>query len=171
MATKIPTPKLATADVCDAMGKDAQAIPARFQNYGGRLDFAGPAVTVRTLDDNSKVKALLATKGEGRVLVVDGGGSERTALMGGNLAVDAAKNGWAGAVIYGCVRDLHELCLEDVGIKALSSCPRKTEKLDRGEIDEEIAIAGVTIHPGDWIIADADGVVVTRELPSLEDGA
>ncbi|MFC3050447.1 ribonuclease E activity regulator RraA [Kordiimonas pumila] len=168
MPRKIATPKLATADVCDAMGKAVKVLPVKFQDFGGNIDFAGPAVTVRTLDDNSKVKALLATKGEGRVLVVDGDGSERTALMGGNLAVLAAQNGWAGAVIYGCVRDSHELCREDVGIKALGTCPRKTEKLDRGEIDCEIAIAGVTVHPGNWIVADADGVVVTKELPSLD---
>jgi len=167
MTGRIPTPKLATADVCDAIGDDAKVLPVFFRNFGGVIDFAGPAATVRTLDDNSKVKALLETKGEGRVLVVDGEGSERTSLMGGNLAVLAAQNGWAGAVIYGCVRDRHELCREDVGIKALASCPRKTEKLDRGETDCEIAIAGITIHPGDWIIADADGVVVTRQLPSL----
>ncbi|MBL4790270.1 MAG: ribonuclease E activity regulator RraA, partial [Kordiimonadaceae bacterium] len=126
-----------------------------------------PAVTLRTLDDNSKVKEQLAGPGDGRVLVVDGGASDRTALMGGNLAADAAKNGWAGVVIYGRVRDRHELIREEVGIKALGSCPRKSEKLGLGELNVELAIAGVTIHPGDWIIADADGVLVTRELPSL----
>lgn len=162
----IPTPKLATADVCDAVA-DAAFVSVVFQDYGGRLDFAGPAVTVRTLDDNSKVKELLASPGEGQVLVVDGCGSRRAALMGGNLAVDAGKNGWAGVVINGCVRDRHELCREDVGIKALGTCPRKTDKLDRGEINVDIAIGGVAIHPGDWIIADTDGVVVTHELPSL----
>lgn len=164
---ELPTPKLATADVCDAVGDGAAFLAVDFKDYGGRLDFAGPAVTVRTLDDNSKVKELLATAGEGRVLVVDGGGSDRAALMGGNLAVNAAKNGWAGVVIYGRVRDRHELCREDVGIRAIGSCPRKTEKLGRGDVDVELAIGGVNIHPGDWIIADADGVVVTRELPSL----
>lgn len=164
--SSIPAPKLATADVCDAVG-DAAFVSVVFQDYGGRCDFAGPAVTVRTLDDNSKVKELLASAGEGRVLVVDGCGSRRAALMGGNLAMDAAKNGWAGVVINGCVRDRHELCREDVGIKALGTCPRKTDKLDRGEINVDIAIGGVAIHPGDWIIADADGVVVTHELPSL----
>ncbi|MBL4838646.1 MAG: ribonuclease E activity regulator RraA [Kordiimonadaceae bacterium] len=166
---KLVRPTLATADVCDAVGDAAVVLPADFKDFGGRVDFAGPATTIRTLDDNSKVKETLATAGEGRVLVVDGSGSVRTSLMGGNLAALAAKNGWAGAVIYGCVRDRHELLGEDVGIKALGSCPRKTEKLGRGEVACEIAIEGVTIHPGDWIIADADGVLVTRELPSLDD--
>lgn len=163
----LPTPKLATADVCDAMGDAVAFLSVDFKDYGGRIDFAGPAVTVRTLDDNSKVKQLLASPGEGRVLVVDGSGSSRAALMGGNLAADAAKNGWAGVVIYGRVRDQHELCREDVGIKALGSCPRKTEKLGIGDVDVDVAIGGVAIHPGDWVIADADGVVVSKELPSL----
>lgn len=163
----LPTPKLATADVCDAVGSAAAILAVDFTDYGGRVDFAGPAVTVRTLDDNSKPKALLATPGEGRVLVVDGGASDRAALLGGNLAADAAKNGWAGVVIYGRVRDRHELCHEDIGIKAIGSSPRRPNQKDGGEQDVELAISGVTIHPGDWIIADADGVVVTRELPSL----
>lgn len=164
---EIVTPKLATADVCDAMGKAVSVLPVDFSDFGGTVDFAGPAVTLRTLDDNTKVRALLEGKGEGRVLVVDGDGSGRTALMGGNLAALAAKNGWAGVVIFGSVRDRHELASEDVGIKALGSCPRKSEKLDRGDVGVEIAISGVPIHPGDWIIADADGVVVAKELPSL----
>lgn len=161
------TPKLATADVCDAVGDAAAILALDFKDYGGRVDFAGPAVTIHTLDDNSKLKALLSTPGEGRVVVVDGGGSDRAALMGGNLAASAAKNGWAGVVIYGRVRDLHELAHEDVGIKATGTCPRKPAQLDGGAQDVELAISGVTIHPGDWIIADADGVIVTRELPSL----
>jgi len=164
---EIVTPKLATADVCDAIGRAVSVLPVDFQDFGGRVDFAGPAVTLRTLDDNTKVRALLEGKGEGRVLVVDGDASTRVALLGGNLAALAAKNGWAGVVIYGCVRDRHELIAEDVGIKALRSCPRKSEKLDRGDVNVEIAISGVPIHPGDWVIADADGVVIAKELPSL----
>lgn len=163
----IPTPKLATADVCDALGEDVQPLPVVFNSYGGRADFAGPAVTLKTLDDNSLLKNLVKTAGEDRVIVVDGGGSNRTALLGGNLAADAAANGWAGIVIFGCVRDLHELCSEDVGIFALGSCPRKSVKQDRGELDADLAIGGVVIKPGYWIIADQDGVVVSRELPSL----
>lgn len=163
----IPTPKLATADVCDAMGEAVSILPIVLNDYGGRLDFAGPAVTLRTLDDNSMVKNLVETAGEDRVLVVDGGGSMRSALLGGNLAAAAAKNGWAGLLIYGCVRDLHELCAEDVGIKALGSCPRKSEKMGRGEVDVEVAFDGVVIKPGYWVIADSDGVVISPEIPSL----
>lgn len=165
--TAIPTPKLATADVCDALGGDVDLLSEDFKSYGGRPDFAGPAVTLRTLDDNSQLKSLVKTAGEGRVIVVDGGGSRRTALLGGNLAADAASNGWAGIIIYGCVRDLHELCLEDIGIMALGTCPRKSQKQDRGELNADVAIGGVLIQPGYWVIADQDGVVISRELPSL----
>ena len=164
---RLSTPKLATADVCDAVGEAAAVLSLGFKDYGGRIDFAGPATTARTIDDNLKIKELLATPGEGRVLVVDGGGSSRAALMGGNLAASAAKNGWAGVVINGSVRDRHELIREDVGIKALGACPRRPAQTGRGDIDVELAIGGVSIHTGYWIIADADGVVVTRECPSL----
>lgn len=163
----IPTPKLATADVCDALGDDVQPVPVAFNSYGGRADFAGPAITLKTLDDNSVLKDLVKTAGEDRVIVVDGGGSTRTALLGGNLAADAAANGWAGILIYGCVRDLHELAVEDVGIMALGTCPRKSVKQGRGALDAELAIGGVVIKPGYWVIADQDGVVVSHELPSL----
>jgi len=165
--TDIATPKLATADVCDALGEAVFTVPIVFADYGGRRDFAGPAITIKTLDDNSALKKLVATPGEGRVIVVDGGGSMRSALLGGNLAADAAGNGWAGVVINGCVRDLHEICAEDIGIKAIGTCPRKSVKADRGEVDADLAIGGIVIKPGYWIIADSDGVVVSPELPSL----
>ena len=163
----IATPKLATADVCDALGDAVFVIPLAFADYGGRRDFAGPAVTIRALDNNSKLKNLVATPGEGRVIVVDGGGSMRSALLGGNLAADASKNGWAGIIINGCVRDLHEIRREDIGIKALGSCPRKSVKAGCGDMDIDLAIGGIVIRPGYWIIADSDGVVVSHELPSL----
>ncbi len=165
--TAIPTPKLATADVCDAKGEEVSVLPIQFSSYGGRLDFAGPAMTVKTLDDNSLLKSLLKTPGEGRVVVVDGGGSHRAALLGGNLAADAAKNGWAGLVIHGCVRDLHEICAEDIGIMALGTCPRKSVKQDRGATGVDISIGDVLIKSGYWIIADSDGIVISPELPSL----
>lgn len=165
--TVITTPKLATADVCDALGEAVFTVPIAFVDYGGRRDFVGPAVTIRTLDDNSALKNLVAAPGEGRVIVVDGGGSRRTALFGGNLAADAARNGWAGVIINGCVRDLHEICAEDIGIKAVGTCPCKSVKAGRGEVDADLAIGGIVIKPGYWIIADSDGVVVSPELPSL----
>lgn len=165
--TTIPTPKLATADVSDAEGEDVFILRLPLNDYGGRRDFAGPAVTIKTLDDNSQIKQLVTTPGEGRVIVVDGGASMRTALLGGNLAADAARNGWAGVIINGCVRDLHEICAEDIGIKAIGTCPRKSVKAGRGDVDVDIALGGILIKPGYWIIADSDGVIVSHELPSL----
>ena len=165
--TVIPTPKLATADVCDARGDDIFLLPGAFGDFGGRRDFAGPAVTIRTVDDNSLIRDLVGMPGEGRVIVVDGGASMRAALLGGNLAAEAAGNGWAGIIINGCVRDLHEIGTVDIGIKALGTCPRRSENQGRGVRDIEIAIGGVVIQPGYWVIADCDGIVISRELPSL----
>ena len=167
MARSLKTPKLATADVCDARGDDVDFVPLAFRNFGGRFDFAGSVVTVKTLDDNSLVKKTLEEPGEGRVLVVDGGGSLRSALVGGNLATLAENNGWAGIIVNGCVRDSHELIAINIGIKALNVCPRKSVKAGRGVKDIQISMGDVLIKPGNWVIADADGVVVSKELPSL----
>lgn len=163
----LPVPRLATADVCDAMGDAVQVVVLPFSDYGGRLDFAGPVATVRTLDDNSFVKSMLETPGEDRVLVVDGGGSLRSALVGGNLADLGVKNGWAGILVHGCVRDAHELIAADIGVKALGLYPKKSEKLGRGETGVAVTIGGVIIEPGMWLTADKDGVVVTKSIPSL----
>ena len=161
------TPKLATADVCDALGNAIDVIALPFRDYGRRLDFAGPVSTLKTRDDNTFVRSLLEEKGEGRVLVIDGGSSMRTALVGGNLAALASQNGWAGIIVNGCVRDQHELIREDIGIKALATCPRKSTKMETGEVNIPVSVAGTIIEPGFWVIADGDGVLVSKELPSL----
>jgi regulator of ribonuclease activity A len=160
-------PKLATADVCDALGDAIDVIALPFRDYGRRLDFAGPVSTLKTLDDNTFVRSLLEEQGEGRVLVIDGGGSMRTALVGGNLAALAARNGWAGIIVNGCIRDQHELIKEDIGVKALATCPRKSTKMETGETNIPVSLAGTIIEPGFWVIADSDGVLISRELPSL----
>ena len=167
MERMIKAPKLATADVCDALGNAAQMVALPFCDFGLRLDFAGPIGTLKTIDDNSHVRTFLEEKGEGRVLVIDGAASMRTALVGGDLAALAAKNGWAGLIVNGCVRDRHELISEDIGIKALRACPRKSIKRDCGEMNVPISLGGVIIEPGFWAIAAADGVVITQDLPSL----
>ena len=164
---RLCAPAVATADVCDAMGTAAQVVPVPFRDFGGRRDFSGPAVSVKTVDDNSRVREQVNMAGHGRVLVVDGAASLRTSLLGGNLAAAAASNGWAGILINGCVRDQHELIAEDIGIKALASCPRKTEKQGIGDVDVPLTLGGICINSGDWITADADGVVVTREKPDI----
>lgn len=156
----------ATCDLCDAHKNDSsgefRVIPPVFRDFGGRSVFSGMVVTVKCHEDNTSVKAAVDTPGQGRVLVVDGGGSLRRALLGGNLAAAAARNGWAGVVIDGCVRDVRELVEADVGIRALAAMPLPTEKRQPGQTDVPVMIQGVPVAPGDWLYADADGMVVSR---------
>jgi len=156
----------ATCDLCDAHKNDSsgefRVIPPVFRDFGGRSIFSGPVVTVKCHEDNTSVKAAVDGPGLGRVLVVDGGASLRRALLGGNLAAAAARNGWAGVVIDGCVRDVRELVEADVGIRALAAMPLPTEKRQPGQTDVPVMIQGVPVAPGDWLYADADGMVVSR---------
>jgi len=131
-----------------------------FHDYGGVRKFCGPVVTVKCHEDNSFVKAALDEPGQGRVLVVDGGASLRRALVGGNIGAAAAKNGWAGVVVDGCVRDSAELAGCAVGIRALALMPLPTEKRNQGQRDVAVQIQGVWVRPGDWLYADEDGIVV-----------
>lgn len=161
-----PTPlNFATCDLCDAHKNDSdgsfRVLPPVFRDYGKRRTFAGPVSTVKCFEDNTLVKAAVDSPGQGRVLVVDGGGSLRRALVGGNLGAAAAKNGWAGVVVDGCVRDAAELALCDVGIRALALMPLPTEKRNEGQRDVAVQLQGVWVRPGDWLYADADGIVVT----------
>jgi regulator of ribonuclease activity A len=140
-----------------------------FVILGRCVSFFGPVVTVKCFEDNSLVKAAVDSPGfeetplgrVHKVLVVDGGGSLRRALLGGNLGAAAARNGWAGIVIDGCVRDVAELGVLGVGIRALASMPLPTEKRNEGQKDIALQIQGVRIHPGDWLYADEDGMVVS----------
>jgi regulator of ribonuclease activity A len=118
---------------------------------------------LKLFEDNALVRSTLETPGNGRVLVVDGGGSLRSALVGGNLGELAEKNGWAGIIVFGCVRDSEELDARDIGIRALATHPQRSAKKGVGERDIRVAIAGVAVAPGDWIYADADGVLVSVE--------
>jgi regulator of ribonuclease activity A len=167
------TSSFATCDLCDAHKNDSleefRVLPPVFKDYGARRTFCGPVVTIKCFEDNSLVKAAVDSSGtistpEGevaQVLVVDGAGSLRRALLGGNLGAAAARNGWAGVVIDGCVRDVAELALLDVGIRALAAMPMPTDKHQQGLRDLPIQIQGVAVHPGDWLYADADGMVVS----------
>ena len=123
---------------------------------------AGAAVTIKCHEDNSLVKQCVAEPGDGRVIVVDGGGSLRRALLGDMLAEQAAANGWAGLVINGAVRDVDEIAVTAVGVQALGQCPFKTEKLGVGQRDIPVAFGGVLIAPGDYIYADNNGVIVSK---------
>ena len=161
------TQAFATCDLCDLHRDDAAAaaagfriLPPVFRHFGGRAAYAGPVSTVRCFEDNSFVKAAVESAGQGRVLVVDGGGSLRRALLGGNLAAAAARNGWAGVLIDGCVRDVAELHACDVGISALAPMPMPPAKRNVGQTDVAVQIQGVVVNPGDWVYADADGIVV-----------
>ncbi len=151
----------ATTDISDAHPELPVCEPL-FGDYGGKEKFFGPIRTLKIFEDNALVRSTLETPGKGAVLVVDGGGSIRCALVGGNLGVLAVKNGWAGIVVYGYVRDSEELSQQQVGIKALGAHPRKSEKgLHSGHIDKVVSFAGVTFKPGAWLYADADGIVVS----------
>ena len=150
----------ATADLCDEFGAEVQVAEPLFRDWGGLERFTGPIATLRVFEDNALVRQALEGAGEGRVLVVDGGGSLRTALVGGNLATLAHRNGWSGVVVYGCIRDAVELAGTQIGIKALQSTPRKSAKDGAGERSIPVAFAGVTFAPGAWLYADRDGIVV-----------
>ena len=161
-----------TCDLCDAHKADTsgalRVLPPVLHSYGGVAKFAGPVTTVKCFEDNSLVRQALDEPGVvetpfgrvGRVLAVDGGGSLRRALVGGNIAAAAAKNGWAGVVIDGCVRDAAELAACAVGIRALALVPLPTDKRGEGQRDVPLQLQGVWVRPGDWLYADGDGIVV-----------
>lgn len=158
------TASFATCDLCDEHKNntdgDFRVLPPVFKDYGRQIKFSGQVSTVKCFEDNTLVKAAVDSPGMGRVLVVDGGASLRRALVGGNLGKAAAKNGWAGVVVDGCVRDSAELAECDVGIRALALMPLPTEKRQEGQSDVAVQIQGVWVRPGDWLYADEDGIVV-----------
>lgn len=150
---------LPTTDLTDSHPDLPVAEPI-FQSFGGVEAFAGPIETVKVFEDNVLVRATLETPGEGRVLIVDGGGSRRRALVGDILAAIAIESGWAGIIINGCVRDTAVTRTMDVGIKALAALPKRSDKFGNGQVSVPVRFAGVDFVPGEWVYADADGVVV-----------
>jgi regulator of ribonuclease activity A len=168
--------EFSTCDLCDAHKADTDGVfrvlPPAYRDFGGRSRFAGPVSTLRVFEDNSLVKAAVESPGTidtpegpvGRVLVVDGGASLRRALVGGNLAAAAARNGWAGIVVHGAVRDVAELAACELGIRALGVVPMPTLKRNEGERDVAVQLQGIWVRPGDWLYADADGIVVTEAV-------
>jgi regulator of ribonuclease activity A len=154
-----------TPNLSDELGDAARVAEPVFRDFGGVRSFSGEVETLRVFEDNALVRATLETAGRGRVLVVDGGGSLRTALVGGKLAALAAENGWSGLVVYGAVRDIAEMSTASVGIKALAPCPRKSGKTGAGERGVPVTIAGVGVRPGDHLWADRDGVLVADRPP------
>lgn len=152
---------ISTPDLCDAHEAELRILEPLFTDYGGRRRFFGKAVTIKCFEDNSVVKKLVAEPGEGRVIVMDGGGSLRRAILGDMLAEQASHNGWVGLVINGCIRDCEEIAAIDLGVKALNTHPLKTEKRGLGDLNVPVTFAGQTIHPGDWVYADPNGVVIS----------
>jgi regulator of ribonuclease activity A len=152
---------ISTPDLCDVHENTIAVLEPLFCNYGGREAFGGEIVTVKCFEDNSLVKEQLGQPGHGRVLVVDGGGSLRRALLGDMIAESATKNGWAGIVIYGAVRDVDAIAELDLGVQALGAIPLKTEKRGLGDLNVPVRFAGVTILPGQFLYADNNGIIVS----------
>lgn len=150
-----------TADLCDAHDQAVRVVEPMFRSFGGKSAFRGAIATLKVFEDNSLVRATLETAGNGRVLVVDGGGSMRCAMVGDQLGVLAVNNGWAGIVVYGCIRDSKAIGAMDVGLFALGTHPRKSVKKGVGEADVPVSFGGVTFNPGDYLYADEDGVIVS----------
>jgi regulator of ribonuclease activity A len=152
---------ISTPDLSDE-APEVRALELQFCNFGAIKQFGGQVVTIKCHEDNSLVKQLVDEAGLGRVIVVDGGGSQRRALLGDMLAEKAATNGWAGLIINGVIRDVDEIGQTKLGVQALGTCPFKTEKLGVGQRDITVQIGGVDIAPGDYVYADNNGVIVSK---------
>lgn len=157
----------ATADLCDDYIDQLQVATPMFKSYGKNPRFMGPIATLKVFEDNQQVRDMLATPGEGRVLVVDGGGSLRCALVGGNLGQLGVDNGWAGIVVNGCIRDAVEINEQAIGVKALNTNPTKSIKRGVGEENIVVRFADVTFTPGHYLYSDEDGICVSAQKIEL----
>lgn len=158
-----------TCDLCDEHPDLVRVADPLFRDFGGRERFGGRIVTIKCHEDNSLVRDLVAESGHGCVLVIDGGGSLRRSLLGDQLAAKAVSNGWEGVIVYGAVRDVEATRAMDLGVKALAPIPLKTDKKGIGERGIPVRFAGVDFVPGEYVYADANGIVVaSRAL--VEDG-
>jgi regulator of ribonuclease activity A len=157
-----------TADLCDRYedllrNHSLRILATALHSYGGRPVFFGQIATVRLFEDNSFVRATLEESGSGRVLVIDGGGSLRRAVLGDQLAELAVRNHWAGIVVNGCIRDSAALASMDIGVLALATHPRKTDKRNIGKLNVSVSFGNVRFEPGEWLYADQDGVLVSTK--------
>ena len=150
-----------TCDLCDDHPDDVRVCEPMFASFGGRETFGGEIVTVKCHEDNSRVKELLATPGKGKVLMVDGGGSLRCALMGDLIGASAVQNGWEGVIIYGCVRDVDALAELDIGVHAVAAIPLKSVRKGVGETGIDITFGGITFVQGQYVYADNNGVITS----------
>jgi len=157
-----------TPDLCDDNPELVRVLEPMMANFGGRESFGGKIVTIKCHEDNSLVKENAGKPGHGKVMVVDGGGSLRRALLGDMIAENAVKNGWEGLIIYGCVRDVDALVTLDLGVQALASIPLKTDKRGIGDLNVDLTFGGVTFIAGEYVYADNNGVVVSSESLSAD---
>ena len=163
------TPAFVTCDLLDDHPEhDFQVVSPSidgkfFKSYGAIKSFGGQVVTVKCFEDNSRVKELLATDGQGKVLVVDGGASMRCALMGDMIAESAVKNHWSGVIIYGCVRDVDAIAELNLGVHALAAIPQKSNRKGLGEVDISLSFGSVTVQSGDYVYADNNGIIISKE--------
>nr|GLL17599.1 putative 4-hydroxy-4-methyl-2-oxoglutarate aldolase 3 [Ipomoea trifida] len=163
---------LATAEICDSNAShlgsgDLRVLHPVFQIYGQCRAFSGPIVTLKVFEDNVLVRELLESRGEGKVLVIDGAGSMRCALVGGNLAQLAQNMNWAGIIVNGCIRDVDEINGCDIGVRALATHPQKSGKKGIGEKHVPVYVGGTLIRDGEWLYADSDGVLISKSELSI----
>mgnify|MGYP003959364589 FL=1 len=152
-----------TPDLCDQYPELVRVVEPMLSNFGGREQFCGQITTIKCFEDNSLVKQLVGTSGEGRVIVVDAGGSLRRACLGDMLAEQAASNGWAGLIIYGCIRDVDQIRATDIGVQALGVHPMKTDKKGVGELNIPVTFGGVNFAPKDYVYADNNGIILSAQ--------
>ncbi len=157
------TAQFKTTDLYDDYLEELQVAAPIFRDFGGRTSFCGQIVTMKTFEDNSCLKAAFETDGKGKVLVVDSAGSLRCAMMGNVMAALGASNGWEGVIINGCIRDSADVGRVDFGAKALATIPRKTVKRQQGVMDIPVHFADVTFTPGEYVYADEDGIVLSKQ--------
>jgi len=157
----------ATADLVDAYADVLAACDLQFRNLGGRPRFSGPIRTLKVFQDNALVRQILSTPGDGAVLVIDGGGSLKTALVGDIIAGLAVANGWAGVLVNGAIRDSLAIAVIPLGLKALGTNPVKSGKTGAGETDIPVTFGDATFTPGHWLYSDEDGVVVAPHRLTL----
>lgn len=153
-------PRFSTADIHDAQPGNVAVLDLQFRSFGKHCCFFGPVVTLRVFSDHSGVREAMKTPGEGRVLVVDGGADLSTGIMGDQIGALAVKNGWAGAVLIGAVRDSRALNALPIGIRALGTTARRSGQERVGERGGILRVGGVCISPGDWLYADEDAVLI-----------
>jgi regulator of ribonuclease activity A len=150
-----------TADLCDEHSDSLKIAQPLFNDYGKKISFGGEISTVKCFEDNSLVRSQLEQPGNGRVLVVDGGGSTRCAMVGDILAQMGADNGWSGIIVYGCIRDSGVIATINIGLKALGTLPLKSVKKGEGDIDITVHFADVDFVPGQFAYADEDGIILS----------